>query len=544
MLNKYQIRLPLIIAISLAGGILLGATIFSSSTDRDKDLITSYLKLREILSHINHNYVDTVDTEELVNFGIDQMLEKLDPHSVYIPAEQLDRANQQLESNFEGIGIEFAIIKDTLRVVLPIAGGPSEEAGLRSGDRIIAVDGENIAGVGLKNSGVFKRLKGPKGTKVNLAIKRRGEEEPLKFTITRDKIPTFSVDAGYLIDEETGYVKVSRFAKNTYQEFKAEVDNLKKKGAHRLILDLRGNAGGYMDKAIKIADEFIGGNKLILYTDGKKERYDDKFYALRTGAFESEPLIVLIDEQSASASEIVSGALQDNDRALIVGRRSFGKGLVQMPIPIKADNSELRLTISRYYTPSGRSIQKPYEESKDYRRDINERYKHGEFFHADSIEFADSLKYETLHGRTVYGGGGIMPDFFVPMDTTYSSTYMNKLSFTGVFREYSLNYATANKKRLEKMGFSAYKENFEVNEAMLQEVIEMGKKEEVEFNEKEFERSKPLLKNYLKAYIARSIWKNDGFYPIIHKYDETLIKAMSLFGRAEALAKGDYEQFK
>lgn len=543
-MQKFHFRFPVILAITLASGVFIGATFFGSSPTDERDLVRSFLKFREVISYINNDYVDSVDAEDLVDYSIAKMLEKLDPHSVYIPASELNDAKQALESNFEGIGIEFAIIKDTLRVVLPLTGGPSETAGIRSGDRIIAVDGENIAGVGLTNTRVFKLLKGPKGTEVDLTIRRKSAKKPLDFTITRDKIPTYSVDVGYMVDDKTGYIKVSRFARNTYQETLEKLEDLKAQGAKQLILDLRSNSGGYMDRATNIADEFLGGNKLIVYTDGKEDRYDSKIFALRSGMFEKEPLIVLVDEQSASASEIVAGALQDNDRALIVGRRTFGKGLVQMPIPIKADNSELRLTISRYYTPSGRSIQKPYSEDDIYERDLNERYKHGEFFTADSIKFSDSLKYTTLNGRTVYGGGGIMPDIFIPLDTMYSSSYLSQLLYSGVFREFTLDASNKIKKEWESQGFKSFQKEFVVTDAMLDQVIELAQAEEIEFDEDGFNRSEPLIKNYIKAYIARNIWKNEGFYPILHQKDRTFQKALKLFDKAEALAAGNFEDLE
>jgi carboxyl-terminal processing protease len=533
--SKSMIRLPIILAITLAGGIFIGAKMFSSNTNVN-DVSKSFLKFREILSYINNEYVDTVNTEMLTEEAINKMLEKLDPHSVYIPPKDIDMAKAQLEGDFEGIGIEFQILKDTLFVVTPISGGPSEAVGLQSGDKIIQVDDKNIASIKLSNQDVFKYLRGKKGTKVKVSILRRKVAKILEFTIVRDKIPTFSVDVAYMLDKEIGYIKVNRFAANTYTEFKKALLELKSKGLKKLILDLRGNPGGYMDKATQMSDEFLDGNKLIVFTKSKNARYNQESRAYITGDFEKGPVIVLIDEGSASASEIVSGALQDNDRALVVGRRSFGKGLVQMPITL-SDNSELRLTISRYYTPSGRSIQKPYAKDKDdeYEMDLFKRYKHGEFFTADSIKFDEKLKYKTLKGRTVYGGGGIMPDVFVPRDTSMFSPYMNELFNSGVIREYTLEYGFNHKNELSKQSFKNFKEKFEVKDEMLNELIEMGKKSKIEFKQKDFERSKPYLKNQIKAFIARTIWKSEGFYPIYNEYDEIFKQSIQLFSKAEAL---------
>ena len=380
--SKFHVRLPLLLALGLAAGMLIGATMFGGSNQKLKQ---GYTKFKEILMYINENYVDTVDTEELIDYSIDKMLEKLDPHSVYIPLKDVIAANEGLEGGFEGIGIEFNIFKDTIYVVAPLSGGPSEAVGLKSGDKIIQVDGEDVAGISIDNRGVAKRLKGKKGTEVIVKVKRRGVEKMLEFKIIRDKIPQESVDVAYMIDEKTGYIKVSRFARTTYTEFRTKLQQLTAQGMTQLLVDLRDNPGGYMDKAVKMTDELIKGNKLIVKQDGKDRRFNAKHNARIKGLFEKGSVIVLINEGSASASEIMSGALQDHDRALIVGRRSFGKGLVQMPIDL-SDGSELRLTIARYYTPSGRSIQKPYSKDKrdGYALDIAKRIENGELFHADS----------------------------------------------------------------------------------------------------------------------------------------------------------------
>lgn len=534
--SKFQVRLPIIFTLALAGGIFIGAKFFGGAPSGvDGDLGKGVLKFKEILSYIDRDYVDTVNSEQLVDNAITGMLEKLDPHTSYIPVSELQMANSQLEGDFEGIGVEFQIIKDTIYVVSPISGGPSETVGIRAGDKIVKIDGKLAAGVKMQTPDVFKKLRGPKGTKVKVTIVRRGDKKPIDFEITRDKIPTYSVDVAYMVDKQTGYIKVSRFAANTYTEFKQALIKLKSKGMTRLMIDLRDNPGGYLDRATKIADEVISGNKLIVYTDGKDAQYDQKMYANTTGDFEEGALIVLINEGSASASEILSGAIQDNDRGLIVGRRSFGKGLVQMPIPL-SDGSELRLTISKYYTPSGRCIQKPFgKTAEEYEMDMIRRYEHGEFFHADSIHQSDSTKYKTRDGRIVYGGGGIMPDIFIPRDTSDYSRYLGDLYNKSVVREYTINYVAEHKKELEEMGFTRYRTDFKVTDQILNDIIELGRRSDVKFVEKEFKRSKVLLQNNVKALIARAVWKNEGFYSIYNDGDVMFREAMKNFSKAKEI---------
>ncbi len=534
--SDFQIRLPLLLTIAVAAGILIGATMADGNTTQN-NLISGYLKFKEILTFVQRDYVDEVDTDDLVETAINRMLEKLDPHSVYIPTKDLELAKSQLEGEFEGIGIEFNIIKDTIYVVAPLSGGPSEEVGLVSGDKIVKVDNEVVAGVGVDNRKVFELLRGKKGTEVKVGIKRRSADDLINFTITRDKIPQESVDVSYMIDDEMGYIKVSRFAATTYDEFHDALEDLKSKGMTKLVLDLQGNPGGYMDRAINIADEMLSDNKMIVYTKGKQPRYNSEARAYREGIFEDQPIIVLIDEGSASASEIVAGALQDNDRALIVGRRSFGKGLVQMPIPLD-DGSELRLTISRYYTPSGRSIQKPYEAgAKEYGQDISNRYEHGELLNVDSIHFNDSLKYETTKGRTVYGGGGIMPDYFVPIDTTNSrNKFLIGLYSTNAVREYTLLYYQNNKAKLEEMTYDEFYNNFAVSDKMLGKIVDLVDEADVEYASEDYEAGKERLRDQVKALIARSVWGNKGAYPIYNQRNNVLQEALKLFDQAEKLA--------
>lgn len=534
--SSFQIKLPIIIFSTLAAGILIGATMANPSSNKDT-VLEGITRIKEILLQVDQNYVEEVDTEKLVNSAIEGIVKELDPHTSYIPAKDLEMVSADLKGNFEGIGIEFNIFNDTLYVVAPLSGGPSETAGLQSGDKIIAVDGKNIAGTGLTNRQVHENLRGEKGSEVELKIMRSGLKDPVEYKIIRDKIPQFSVDVSYMVDDEIGYIKVSRFSATTYNEFMEALNKLEEQGLKKLILDLQDNPGGYMDKAISMADEFLKDNAMIVYTKGKEKRYNSEARAIKEGKFEDSPLIVLINEGSASASEIVSGAIQDNDRGLIVGRRSFGKGLVQMPVPLK-DGSELRLTISRYYTPSGRSIQKPFgEDPNEYRDEMNYRYEHGEYFVADSIHFDDSLKYTTSNGRIVYGGGGIMPDYFVPLDTAQTSTYLNRLFLSNTLRQYTFSYYEKNKKMLENMGMEGFINNFQVTEKMLNELTSLAKTNNVEFDEEGFNKSKELIKLYSKAYIARNIWNNEGFYPIFNQQNEIFLEALKLFDRAESLAK-------
>jgi len=513
--------------------------------DRYNDLLKAVGKYRDVLSAIDQNYVDKVNTEELVDYSITQMLEKLDPHSVYIPAKDVAKANEELQGNYEGIGIEFNIIKDTIYVVAPLSGGPSESVGIQPGDRILKVDGESVAGININIKGVHDRLKGPKGSKVKVIILRKDEKEPIGFTITRDKIPQYSLEASYMVNENTGYMKITRFAATTYNEFKTALTDLKKKGMTQLILDLRGNPGGYFDRANKISDEFLPDKKLIVYTKSNGSRFDERVVATSKGDFEDGALIILIDEGSASASEIVAGAIQDNDRGLIVGRRSYGKGLVQIPFNI-TDGSELRLTISRYYTPSGRSIQKPYHagDFDEYAGDISKRASHGEFFHADSIKFADSLKYQTTKGRVVYGGGGIMPDVFVPKDTSMITQYLVELAARDVIREYAHDYYFKNRKTLEKLEYEDFREDFDITDKMLTNMTDLATSYNIKYKNDDFQISKEYIKVQIKGLIARSVWGNNSIsgnnkaYPILNKQDSEFQHALKLFGQAKSLAQG------
>jgi carboxyl-terminal processing protease len=530
-----QIRLPLLLALSIAGGIWIGAT-FAEPKGSQNDLRAALYKLQEIMTYINRDYVDSVDTNELVEFGITKMLEKLDPHSSYIPAKDASLVQSQLEGEFDGIGVEFGIIRDTIYVVAPLTGGPSEALGIQSGDQIISVDGKTVAGIGITNRDVFDYLRGPSGSKVAVEIKRKNAPSLIKYSITRAKIPQYSINATYMVDKEVGYIKVTRFAATTYDEFRKSVADLQAKGMKKLIIDLQGNPGGYMGAAIYMADELLGGRDLIVSQSGKVAQYSSKAYASKPGMFEEGSVIVLINEGSASASEILAGAIQDNDRGLIVGRRSFGKGLVQMPIDL-SDGAELRLTIARYFTPSGRSIQKPYDEGYEaYERDELNRFEQGEYFSADSIKFNDSLKYQTKKGRTVYGGGGIMPDYFVPLDTTMNSAYVNKLFSSDTSREYLLDYVTKNKGNFTKISVEDYYKNFKVSDAMLNDLVAFGKKNKVEFDAKDFAKSKEYLRILIKAHLGRQLYDDSAFYKVINDINEVYQQAIKLFGEADRIA--------
>jgi carboxyl-terminal processing protease len=541
--SKFAIRLPIIIAITLAAGIQIGAKFFGNQ-DMVGDVIKSSNKFKEILTYIDRSYVDAVDTDSLAEYGITKMLEKLDPHTAYLPAREAELSMSELQNGFDGIGVEFNIFNDTVYVVTPLSGGPSEAVGILSGDAIIEANGTSLAGEKVNSRLIFNTLRGERGSEVSMKIKRRGFSDLIEFTVVRDKIPTFSVDASYLMaDGKTGYIKINRFSETTYNEFLDGLKKLKTQGMTQLVLDLRGNPGGYLERATAIADEFISGNDVLVYTDGKDDRNDRKMYATRTGVFEKEPLVVLVDEGSASASEIVSGALQDYDRALIVGRRTFGKGLVQAPIQL-SDGSELRLTISRYYIPSGRSIQKPYSSGdlQDYYGELNERGEHGEFFSADSIDNKGNKAYTTKGGRTVYGGGGITPDVFVARDTSHISRYLMELYGNNVIREFTLNYANENGKKLKKSSFDDYLRNFTIDEKMLQSIIKKGEDLKIDYKAEDFEKSKSFIQSQVKALIARSIWKDENglsnsFYRVIAEEDKMLKEAVKHFDKAKSLGK-------
>ena len=474
-------------------------------------------------------YVDEVDEDELVEDAIISMLKELDPHSTYSDPEEVRKLNEPLQGNFDGIGIQFNMATDTLFVIQPVSGGPSEKVGILAGDRIIEVNDTVIAGVKMSTEDVMRRLRGKRGTKVNVKIQRRGVKELLPFTITRDKIPVYSLDASYMVNDHIGYIRINRFAATTGKEFVDALHRLQKAGMKDLILDLQGNGGGYLNAAIELADQFLGRKELIVYTEGRRNPRAE-FDAKGDGDFLNGRLVVLVDEFSASASEIVTGAIQDWDRGVVVGRRTFGKGLVQRPVDLP-DGSMIRLTVARYYTPSGRCIQKPYESVEEYNRDLIDRYNRGEMLSADSIHFPDSLRYKTLRlGRTVYGGGGIMPDYFVPVDTAMYTDYYLALRDKGAIVQQNLKWVDAHRAEWLKRykDFRHFDREFEITPAMLEELKALGKTLGAEYKEEEYQAALPLIKAQLKALIARDLWDMSEYFQIINRLSASMNKAVEL----------------
>ena len=506
-------------------------TITASFISAQESVQQNQLKFGRLLRLVDSYYVDSANIDKLTEKAIVHLLSELDPHSVYMSKDEVDKMNEPLVGNFEGIGISFNIFKDTLLVTTTIAGGPSEKVGLRAGDRIVEVDSKIIAGKGIKNSDVFDMLRGNKGTTVNLKVLRKNTPGLLDFSIIRDKIPIYSLDASYMINESTGLIKLNKFSATTTEEFVSAMKDLKKQNIKNLILDLRGNGGGYLKSAIEISEQFLNNNDLVVYTSGLNESKRE-YRATASGEFKKGNLVVLVDESSASASEIVSGAVQDWDRGIIIGRRSFGKGLVQKPYYL-TDGSMVRLTTAHYYTPSGRCIQKPYEEGVDeYRDDYQKRLSNGEMFNADSIVFSDTLKYKTLlNGRTVHGGGGVMPDIFVPMDTSGHYPYVNRLRRNNIVNNFTLEYMDKNREELKSKypDFNKFESKFEVSEEMISEIVENGVKEGIEKNEESLTFIKSDLKKEIKALLARDLYSRNDFYKIYYEDDESIIEALKVF---------------
>jgi carboxyl-terminal processing protease len=500
-------------------------------------------KIDYAIQLIKYAYVDTVDEKKLTDDALRALIKDLDPHSTYIAPEEMREMNEPLVGKFEGIGVQFNILNDTILVTQTIAGGPSEKIGIRAGDRIVKIDTENVASIKIKNNDVLKKLRGTKGTKVKVGIVRRGNPELLDFTITRDQIPLYSVDASYIVAPKTGYIKIARFADQTVDEFRDALDKLKAKGIDNLILDLQGNGGGYLNRAVELGDEFLPAGKKIVYTRGRTTQSED-YLATAAGGWEKGKLVILIDEGSASASEIVSGAVQDWDRGLIIGRRSFGKGLVQKPFQMP-DGSMIRLTVAHYFTPSGRCIQKPYTlgDEEDYDLDMSNRIKHGELTNVDSIKFNDTTKYYTGNRRLVHGGGGIMPDVFVPLDTSQFSTYFQDLQRKNAFSDFILTHVDNNRAQFKKdyPDLETFKNNFQVSDKFMEEFLANAEKLGVKRDSAGLaglKVSEPLIRMNIKALIARELWNVEGLVEVYNEMNVPLQKAI------QAIQDNTFEKMK
>lgn len=518
--NKWQ---PFIYGLLIAAGLLLGIWLKPSTGTRTV-FFGGKSKFNEIINLINQAYVDTVNMDNLEEETLNALLNKLDPHSVYIPAKDLQMANEQLEGNFEGIGVEFNILNDSIMVVSPLEGGPSKELGIQAGDRIVEVEGQKVAGTGITNEQVFKLLRGPKGTKVKLSIYRPDTRKTIFYTITRNTIPIYSIDISMMLNKETGYIKITRFAADTHKEFTEALEKLKAQNMKHLVIDLRGNPGGYLSAATSIADELLNDDKLIVYTQGRTQPRSD-YRAEKSGLFENGNLAVLIDEGSASASEILSGAVQDWDRGIVIGRRSFGKGLVQEPFQLK-DGSAIRLTVSRYYTPSGRCIQKPYEEGYDeYEHEIATRFDNGEVKDSSKIKLIDTTAFYTANGRKVYSRGGIMPDIFVAVDTTYRSNYLVEVLSNSLLNRFAATYTDQHRKQLE-----TYKQaaafNQQFTQSFLQDFVAYAKQNGVEARPDELKKSGAFINMQIKALVARNVWRDNGYFTVVNSSDLVLQKAL------------------
>ena len=533
-ISKNKPFVPLYYALVLACGIIIGYFFtfnsnFSSSSSSLEDK-NSNNKINNLIEYINEQYVDTINRSQLENKTITSMLKSLDPHSDFIPAEELTAVNEPLEGNFDGIGVEFNIIEDTIRVVNPIIDGPSEKIGIKSGDKLIKVNGKTVAGIKITNKQVFEKLRGKSGSVVNVSLMRSGINKALDYKIIRGQIPIYSIDIAYIVKPTIGYIKISRFASTTYDEFIKAFNMLNKKGMTKMILDLRGNGGGFLNTAVSLADEFLINGLQIVYTQGKA--HPKKIYsATSRGGFEKNKLVVLIDEGSASASEIVAGALQDNDRATIIGRRSFGKGLVQDQIDLP-DGSAIRLTIARYYTPTGRCIQKPYNKTiDDYNNEEYDRYENGELYHADSIKTDKTKQYKTPEGKTVYGGGGIMPDLFIPLDTVKYNPLINKLFNYGVLNSFAFEYTDYNRVLFLKKYKTApeFISNFKLGEPEIdsfKKYLITKKITNIFFTGKE-----KGFNQILKALIGRNLFDKDAYYPILNENDTAILKAVEVLNK-------------
>ncbi len=527
-IKNTQTYMPIFLALMLAIGIFIGKSLIPENQKNERFYISRCKnKIDKVLSLIEHNYVDSISKNMLEETAIFALFDSLDPHSTYIPAKKLKKVNEPLKGEFSGIGIQFNMIDDTVRVIETIANGPSEKVGIKPGDKIVKINDTTVAGVSTSTNTIVSRLKGPKGTTVEVSIARRGIKKLIDFEITRDNIPLESVDVSYMINNSIGYIKLSNFSRKTPDEFYEGIKMLTDYGMHKIILDLRGNGGGYMGTAIQLADHFLKDKKLIVYTKGKYTKRKN-YYATSAGILQNIDVVVLIDEFSASASEIVAGAIQDNDRGTIIGRLSFGKGLVQQQIPLD-DGSAVRLTVARYYTPTGRCIQKSYRNGKvDYYNELTRRYTNGDVYHPDSIHFNDSLKYITPKGDTVYGGGGIMPDIYVPKDTSNISPYISNVIRKGLIYKFAFDYVDDHRDQLNK--FDHWKALFEHldDENVLSQFFDYTANKGVKLKTQQTKEAKNDLNVELIANIIRHIYGNEGYYPAIQEIDNTLKRAIRL----------------
>ncbi len=529
---------PVIIAISVVAGILIGTFYAKHYGGNRLGIINgSSNKLNALLHVINEQYVDTVDMNELVENAMPQILAELDPHSTYIPAQKLEEVNSELEGSFSGVGIQFTIQEDTIHVNSVVSGGPAEKVGLMAGDRIVKVNDSLFVGKGLTNEKAMHTLKGPKGSQVKLGVKRITEKELLDFVVTRGDIPQNTIDAAYMLSEDFGYIQISKFGRTTHVELLNAIAQLSHQNCKGMIIDLRENTGGYMEAAIRMVNEFLPEGKLIVYTQGRKYPRMEE-YANGTGSCQNIPLVVLIDQGSASASEIFAGAIQDNDRGTIVGLRSFGKGLVQQPIDF-SDGSAIRLTIARYYTPSGRCIQRPYESGNDskYEMDWLDRYEHGEFFSADSVRLDKNLRYSTSLGRPVYGGGGIMPDVFVPRDTTGVTSYLMEVSNKGLLIQFSFQYTDRNRAKLNEFSNEVELQAYLEKQNIVEQFVRFAAQKGVKRRNLLISKSRKLLERNLYGNIIYNMQGKEAFIRYINQDDATVLKALEILERGEAFPK-------
>ncbi|MBN1198233.1 MAG: PDZ domain-containing protein [Bacteroidales bacterium] len=521
--------LPLILALVLSGGILLGLAISYFTGGIGPSLSGKPDKIESVIQYIENNYVDTISSSTLEEKSVTGLLEKLDPHSMYIPASEFHAVTDPLLGSFEGIGVSFRMEGDTITVINPIPGGPSEQVGVKAGDRIVKVNGENVAGKKLSTTEVMRLLKGPKGTTVDISVFRRGTPSLIEFTIIRDVIPTYSLDIAYMVSPGVGYIRLNNFSATTSDEFHMALAELIENGMNKLIIDLQGNTGGYLQAAVDVSNELLKKGDLIVYTQGTNHP-KEMYYANGHGLFKLGGLVVLIDEWSASAAEIVAGAVQDNDRGLIIGRRSFGKGLVQEQLNLR-DGSAVRLTVAKYYTPTGRCIQKPYESGSngDYYADYFHRIENGELENADSIKIADSLKFTTPGGKVVYGGGGIIPDIFVPMERNESLTYYTQLINKGILYRYAFDFTDQHRKELSHFtSFADFNRQFQVTDEMYRNMIDYADRYGVKRERQDLQLSDNRARVMVKAYIGRNILDNEGFFPLLNSIDPVFLKSVEI----------------